>query len=462
MPNVDPNGLYGRNGGQWKPPSDVQGRLGGIWRLADVVWTRAAGNWVRTWERNVPAGAVTGLTVTYSANGNGWNAVATWALPADGDIASVWIQWTFDGVAQGWQQLAANATTHSRAVASGAAVTVEVYARDTGNLNGPSRSASGGTAPLHAPVPFSITPVGGDGSGQLQVTWTAPAGTRTGYNLVVTGGLSNTFAEAPGTSSRLLTGVATGVTTTATVYALDPQGRQGRPASGSAVAPAPTPPPTPATPSVSSWSYTSVTLGWSAYADPSATLSVERALGNGAFSTLATLSGSATSYTDSTVQEMTQYRYRLVATRMGLSTAGGEVRPSIGRAGLTATEPYSATKSCNWWNGVSDGPYVPANATITQMQVSVLTNFTTSVVSGTGTRSINYVGQDSIWGSVGSKPNPWNETLAYGPFGQGVAGLYVSGSGWSNSSTGAFRLLGDITVSGTQNVYYPPIANGYW
>lgn len=458
MPNVGSSGLYGRDGGTWKPADDVQGHHGGSWALADAVYTRSAGTWRRVWERNTAPGPVTGAAITYVTSGSySWSARATWTLPADLDLAAVEVQWTIGGVVGSWQVLAANATEHTTAATSGATTSVAVRVVDTGGLYSTTVTKSGGTSPLDAPPSVTVTQVGLD---QLQATWTHPAGSRAAYKVVVG---SATYYDSASATSRTAV-VQPGVATTFTVTAIDASAREGRSRSASGTASAPAP----GTPTVSAWSYTSITIAWSHATWRNGGYEVQRAIGNGSFSTVANLSSTTTSYTGS-VSEDTDYRYRVRAK--GVTYTGswsGELRPSIGHAAYSVSSPYSLQKNgCNIYKDVADGPTVPGNSgiTIDSMGVSLACTFTTSLVSGTATRTLEK-GTIYSWVPTGSKPNPWNETFAHGPYApSGVAiqhGIIARGTGWSSTSSGGYRLTGSIAVYGTQVTNYAAVPNSYW
>ena len=149
MPGVGGSNVYGRSSGTWEPAEDMQGRYSGAWAQADEVYVRHGGAWVKVWEFNTAPPAVSSLAVAYSPNGTSWDAVATWSLPAEPDLDTVYV-WTIDGAAQPWVQLANTATTHTYDVPSGSSAEVTVYLEDTGGLTSPTAQASGGVSPLDA------------------------------------------------------------------------------------------------------------------------------------------------------------------------------------------------------------------------------------------------------------------------------------------------------------------------
>lgn len=461
MPNVGSAGVFGKNAGTWKAAEDVQGRNAGAWALAQEVWARQAGTWQKVWERNAPPGPVTGLSVEYAGAGTGWNATATWTLPADTDLAAVRIRWTINGTAGIWQSLPANYYYDTQAVASGATVLVEVYVEDTGGLTSSTTSHSAPYAPLHAPV-ATATRVGLD---RVQVEWTHPAGgNRANYTVALTQGSTTTWTDSSTTTSRTMT-VEPGVAWSVTVAAVDTLARTGRTDSVSGTYTVTTP----GTPTVGAWSYTSITLNWSAsnYADNG--YEVWRAVGAGAFSLVSTVAG--TTYTGAVSQD-TNYRYKVRAKGTTYFSAySGEVRPAIGHASYVATEAYSGTNSSVNLYGNSSGTgstvgaggvTVPSNATVTQMAVNLACTFSTSLFCQWSNRDAYYVSKGVVGSKVAQKLNPWQETFAFSQSGSGLAGILLVGSGWSWTSTGGYRATGSITVSGTQQVTYPAVTNSYW
>jgi hypothetical protein len=268
------------------------------------------------------------------------------------------------------------------------------------------------------------------------------------------------------------------VSTTVTVTPLDNSTGSNRAGRSKAASVTPSAP-APTGLAVTAWTYTSVTLGWANPAiatHASAALVVERAVGAGAFVEVSQsfgIDGSPlpTTFTDSTVQPLTNYRYRVKVNGLVYATGySGEVRPAIGRDAYSTTAAYSQTKSgCNIYLGNPDGPNVPSGQGIVLnlMTVDVACTFATGLLSGTATRTVGLHsnGTDN-WPfgvNIGSKANPWQDAFGWGQSSpNGVQGLNVNGSGWGNNPGSSFRVAGTITVSGTQTTNYPAVPNGYW
>lgn len=464
MGNVAPRGLFAKEGGTIQEVLDVHAKDAGTIKPAIAVYCRKAGvGIVKVWERNAAPAPVTGLGVTYSANGSAsWNAVAAWILPADLDLATVWVRWTLAGVAGAWTALAAAAVSHTQAVASGSTVSVEVYVEDTGALVSTTKTASGGTSPLDQVPTYSVTQVGLD---RVQVTWTHPAGAgRTGYRLAFTGGHVATYGESAGTTTRTVT-ITPGAATTALIYPLDNStgvSRDGR-ERGDVVVPTK---PAPGTPTVTAWSYSSITLGWTAATWADGGYEVWRSIGAGAFSLMATVGAGVLTYTGAVSQDTDyQYKVRAKGAGGGVGDYSGVRKPAIGHAAYSTVAAYSLAKSSNVYKDVADGPQPPSGQGIVLnlMTVAMTCTFSTSVASGTASRTLQYVANGAAGYGTGTKPNPWNETFGFGvtPNG-GIQGLVARGTGWSSVAGGGFRLTGTITVSGDKTTDYPAVANGYW
>lgn len=463
MGNRVPGGVFAKYGGSWVEPADIQAKHAGTWKDAQAVYINIQDYWGLVWERNSAPGDTSIPTVTYALDGSGgWNATAAWTLPADTDLASVKVRWTFGGSAGSWQTLAASATSHTTAAPSGVTVSVEVYVQDTGGLVSNTKTGSGAYSPLHRVATLSSSQVGLD---RITATWTHPSGsTRAGYtvNLYTGAVLSESYYDAASATSRTFT-VAPGTAYTVTVIPVDDVARNGAERS-TTITPTVT---APGTPTVSSWSYTTISLTWSAssFAD---SYSVERAIGNGAFVVVANVAG--TTYTGAVLQD-TNYRFRVRAKGTTYFSAySGIVYPAIGHAAYTATESYSGSNnSVNLYANSSGtgsltgagGVTVPSNATVSQMSVNLSCTFSTSLFCQWSNRDAYYVAGGVVGSLVPQKANPWQQTFAFGA-GPGLCGILLVGTGWSWSSTGGFRATGTISVSGTQTVNYPAVSNSYW
>lgn len=461
MPNVGSAGLYGKNGGTWKDAADVSGRNGGAWANANEVWAYGASGWQMVWQRNAAPGTTSTPSITYALDGSGgWNATASWTLPTDTDLASVKVRWTFGGTAGSWLTLAATATTSTVAAPSGVTASVEVYTQDTGGLVSATKTGSGAYTPLHRVSSLTFSQSGLD---RGTATWSAPSGSTLASYTVAIVSPAQSYTDSAATTTRTFT-LAPGNTFTVSVTPVDNTGRAGasRTLALNINAPAP------GTPTVSAWSYSTVSLAWTAavYAD---TYEVERAIGSGDYSVVA--SGlTSLSYTASVSQDTT-YRFRVRAKgSVYYSSYSGEVRPSIGHASYVSSDPYSASATVNLYANSSGtgslvgagGVTVPSNATVTSMSVNLSCTFTTSLFCAWSSRDAYYVVNGAVGAKVAQKNNPWQESFGFAQSGSGLAGILLVGSGWSWTSTGGYRATGTITVSGTQAVTNPAVANGYW
>ena len=410
---------------------------------------------------------VTGLSVAYVANGDAWNGVATWALPADVDIASVKIRWRINGGAGVWVTLASTATTHTQAMTSGTTVEVDVQTFDTagaGSVTIPTFDA--GFSPLNAVASVTVTQTGLD---EFTATWAHPSGNnRSGYTVtcdsttaagtvtLASTATSKVYTFVPGTG--LLNSFAIPVITVTPLDNSTGSNRSGRPQTGTTT----TTSAAPGTPTVSSWSFTSITITWTQPTWHDGGYYVERSIGTGAFTVVASASA-GNSYTGA-VSADTDYRYRVRARgSTNYSGYSGNLQPSIGHAAFNTTSAWSSSKStCNMYLGHSDGVTVPANVTTSTMTTNLSCTFATSLVSGTATRDCYYVAGGVSGFGTGTKADPWTETFSFVTSADGLAGIMVAGTGWSNTSTGGFRLTGTITVNGTLTTAHPTVANSYW
>ena len=410
--------------------------------------------------KNDAPNPVTGLAASYQTSGSDtWNAVASWTLPGDPDLSKVQVRWTINAVVGSWIDLLATATGHTQAATSGVTHTVEVRTVDTNNqVSTTAPSLALGSSPLNAVPSLTVTQVNLD---QLQVTWTHPSGNnRSAYTVVWTDFFSpTTTTESAATTTKTITVTPT-VSWFITVTPQDNTSgtRNGRSKTTTAAASAGTP-----SLSLTSWTYSSVDLSWTSVPFAS-TYEVERAVGGGAYSVIATgLTG--TTYTASGLSQDTNYRFRVRAKgAVYFGPYSNEARPAIGHPASSYTQAWSSTNnSVNLYLNHPDGVYVPANVTTTYLGVNLTCTFSTGLFSGTGTRSANYVAADAVGFGVGTQSNPWNVPLiAFAVSTPGLCGIQVFGSGWSSSPTGGFRATGTISMIGDETIYISEVFNSYW
>jgi subtilisin family serine protease len=137
----------------------------------------------------------------------------------------------------------------------------------------------------------------------------------------------------------------TGTTYTYRVYASNSAGNS--PASNEAAASIPSPPSAP-TSLGGGLSGGAVALSWTNTASNATGVVVERQVGTGSWTEIATLGAAATQYTDATVQAGTTYSYRVYATGVaGNSGASNTVSVSIPQSVPVPNAPASLTASVN-------------------------------------------------------------------------------------------------------------------
>jgi hypothetical protein len=415
--------------------------------------------------KNDAPNPVTGLAASYQTSGSdSWNAVASWTLPGDPDLSKVQVRWTINAVVGSWIDLLATATGHTQAATSGVTHTVEVRTVDTNNqVSTTAPSVALGSSPLNAVPSLTVTQVNLD---QLQATWTHPGGNnRSGYSLFITDFIfGNTYGASSSATSYVFT-VQPDVSYSISVTPQDNTSgtRNGRskavnPVSASGGFPSL---------SLTSWTYSSVDLSWTSVPFAS-TYEVERAVGGGAYSVIATgLTG--TTYTASGLSQDTNYRFRVRAKgAVSFGQYSNEARPAIGHPASSYTQPWSSTNSAlNIYRDRADGVYVPANVVTSTMTVSISTNANFSGVvfftPGSGASRLGFfVAANSIGFGVPYQNNPWNQTFSFGQSTPGLAGVIAIGSGWTTSPTGTQRLVGSMTLSGTETVYISEVFNSYW
>src|SRR5207245_1564182 len=251
---------------------------------------------------------------------------------------------------------ATTSTTYSdTGLASATQYTYRVSAINSAGTSSPSNT---GSATTSTPPPLPTLPGSPTGltattvsSSQIDLSWTAPSGTISGYAIErsTSGGAFSTIVSNTATTSTTYsdTGLASATQYTYRVSAINSAGTSSPSNTGSATTL--TPPPLP-TPSVSLTGLTATTvsssqidLSWTA---PSGTISgyaIERSTSGGSFSTIVSNTATtSTTYSDTGLASATQYTYRVSA----INSAGTGSSSNTGSATtLTQTLPSDDTFS---------------------------------------------------------------------------------------------------------------------
>ena len=426
---------------------------------------------------NVAPAAPGTPTIAYSDatggnSGTRWRATASWTLPSEPDLGAVKVRWNIGGSWGSWYSLAGNATSHTiDPTTSGSAHQVQVYVEDLGGLASTTKSSTTTTSPSDAPTNVNVTQTGLD---SITVTWTRPGGAIAEQRRqVVAPSYTNTLnGLSSGSTSHTASATSAGSYTVSVGARSVSGGTWGHYGSDTVTVSQPAP----GTPTVSSWTYTSVNLTWSHATYRDGGYEIQRATGTGSFSTVANVSSTTTSYNNTGLSNDTQYRWRVRAKGVngGYGAWSGELRVAMGHDAYSVTSNYSASNTnCNIYRNTdnfatltgADGVVVPSNATISTLTTNLSATFSTSLATGWNNRQSYPVVAGTVltlFGYVPSQSNPWQQTISWSQNTPGLAGYINVNSGWSHSPTGGYRLTGTITVNGTQTTNYPAVANSYW
>jgi hypothetical protein len=199
-------------------------------------------------------------------------------------------------------------------------------------------------------------------STRIDLTWSDNATNETGYR-VDRRPVGGTFAQIAslGVNAQTYqdtTGLAAGTTYEYRVYATGAGGNSGLSNIASATTvPNVIAPAAPTQLAYANLTTSSVSLAWADNANNETGYRVERRIGTGAFSTLATLGANTTSHADTTLSLATSYEYRVRAfngagdsaasNAVGFTTPSGSTIPQT-PANLTATVQAGAQVRLNW------------------------------------------------------------------------------------------------------------------
>ncbi len=267
------------------------------------------------------------------------------------------------------------------------------------------------TAPA-APTGLTVT---GTTSSSVSLSWTAPSGTVTGYQVYEEGGLSNTLVASPTTTSATITGLSPSTGYTFFVKAVNSAGSSAASSTVTATTPAASSPAAPAGLAVTGTTSSTVSLSWTA---PAGTVTGYKVFENGsstALSTGVTIIG--TTATVSGLTASTTYTFTVAATNSAgtgpqsspvsatTAASGGGGGVPAAPTGLTVTGTTSSTVSLSWTApaGTVTGYQVFENGSSTPLSSGVSITGTTATVSGL-TRATTYTFAVAAVNTAGTGP----------------------------------------------------------
>jgi hypothetical protein len=232
---------------------------------------------------------------------------------------------------------------------------------------------------------------------------------------------------------------------------------------------------------VNAWSFTTISMKWApgvGGATP-ANYDIQQRAQNGT-TVIATQTDTASPSANFTVAEDTKYQFFVRAKSAGglISDWVGPIKVQIGHAASSHTtttpdtRPWSGSASVNGYRDVAVGVVVPSTVVMTSIrfQLSAYGGFT-SVLSVYNNREIYMWINNADVPGARSWLNPVDTTVALNNTSIGgfaVQGFVCRGAGWSTTSTGAQRVVGTVSVAGTEHynrvitVTDPAVANSYW
>ena len=225
--------------------------------------------------------------------------------------------------------------------------------------------------PVTGPTAPRNQSASGTASGNV-LTWTRNAeGNLAGYSIYradSAGGpftkINTALVSGPGSTLTFTDASApVGVTQHYRIVTMDEHGTEGAFAAASATRPSGSG--VPATPSglaASTVEHNRVVIGWSDNSNNETGFRIERALGNGAFSSLGTVGAGIATFTDSTAQPLTTYRYRVFAfNAQGDSTSSSNTitittpaAPIAAPTNLAASAPLATQVNLTWMDNASN------------------------------------------------------------------------------------------------------------
>jgi RHS repeat-associated protein len=350
----------------------------------------------------LPPAAPTGLTVTATTDAS---VSLSWTAPS-GTVSG------YNVYENGSSSPVTSSTTTSVSVTGlSASMTYSftVEATNAGGSSTPSAPVSATTAPPPPAAPTGLT-VTGTTSSSVSLSWTAPSGPVSGYDVyeiteTIIGPVEEQLASFPGTgTTATVTGLSKSTSYTLNVAAYNVSGTGAYSTTVTARTGSTSPPGAPTGLKVTGTTSSSVSLSWTA---PSGTVTGYYVYENGGASSVAT--STSTSVTITGLTASTTYTFTVAAYNSGgtgtqsssvsATTSAPPAAPAA-PTGLTVTGSTDTSVSLSWTapSGSVTGYYVYENGGTT----SVATSTTTSVTVTGLSKSTGYTFTVAAYNSVGT------------------------------------------------------------
>jgi len=216
-------------------------------------------------------------------------------------------------------------------------------------------TVSTGTSPPAAPSGLAVTAVT---STSINLTWVDNSTNETGFKIeraLGTGAFSQVATAGAGATIYTDTGLTANTSYSYRVRATNAGGDSAYSNTTTATT-LPTAPAAPSGLTATAATSTSINLTWVRNSTNETGFKIERALGTGAFSQVATAGAGATTYTDTGLTANTSYSYRVRATNSGGDSAYSNTAtattqaagPPLAPSGLSATTSFSTSMTLTW------------------------------------------------------------------------------------------------------------------
>jgi RHS repeat-associated protein len=315
--------------------------------------------------------------------------------------------------------------------------TFTVAALGVGGIAGSQSTSVTATTNMLPPAPPTGLTVTGTTDNSVSLSWTAPSGTVSGYNVYENGG--STVVATSTSTSATVTGLSASTTYTFTVEATNPGGSSTLSASVSA-ATAPPPPAAPSGLTVTGTMSTTVSLSWTAPSGPVTgyyVYQVEQTLAGSVEEQLPDVTVTGTTAVVAGLSKSTSYTLNVAAYNVsGAGSYSSTVTARTGSTsapgaptGLAVSGVTSSSVSLSWTapSGTVTGYYVYENGGSASVASSTSTSVTVAGLSASTTYTFTVAAYNS--GGTGTTSSSVPATTSAPPVAPGApAGLTVTGS----------------------------------
>jgi hypothetical protein len=313
-----------------------------------------------------------------------------------------------------------------------------------------SQNATGGVTTLNVPAaPTSLTATA-TSTTQINLAWTDNATNETGYTVerrspAGSGSYSTVTTLSAGANSFSNTGLTESTQYEYRVYATNAAGNSANSNAASKF----TIPATPTGLTATAVSSSQINLAWTDVSTGNTGQRIERRSpsGSGSYSTLTTVSATATTYSDTGLTASTSYEYRIVATNPDYDSS-----PSTAANATTQSGALTPAWSIDWSTGTPSGYTLTRASSGTYVDSS---GYIASQASGTSGNNAARLTHNSSGSRLGllveeSRTNlcPTSETTA------GVASntaVTTSDTGPAPDNTNTAELMSEVVANGTHH-----------